>query len=92
MRAVLVFDMPDVCDEDKCPLCYDGAICAYTGRRIIEGWGKPNSCPLRPLPKVKTREEEKAKDPLNEDLFYDDFIRGWNDCIDAITGDADADS
>lgn len=87
MRAVLVFDMPDVCDEDKCPLCYDGAICAYTGRRIIEGWGKPNSCPLRPLPSKLV--PFGYLDVGNEDGLYE---KGYNDCIDDITGDADADS
>ena len=78
MRAVLVFDMPDVCDEDKCPLCYDGAICAYTGRRIIEGWGKPNSCPLRPLPHK-----------LQADWYTDGYKEGFNACLDAITGETE---
>lgn len=77
-KALLVVDI-STCEE--CP-CYheDRAVCQAGGL-----YGKP--CPLRPLPKKKTEEEEMAKDPFNEDLFYDEYIWGWNDCLSEITGE-----
>lgn len=41
---------------------------------------------VRPLPKIKTREEEIAKDPFIDDLFYDEFILGYNTCLNEIAG------
>lgn len=90
MKAVLVFDeMPINCL--KCPLLVsnqnDDYICNVTGDDIQGIDFKQSWCPLRPLPKIKTREEEIAKDPWNDDLFYDEFILGYNACLDEITGD-----
>lgn len=41
--------------------------------------GKPDWCPLKPLPKKKEEEYWRSKLSLA-------WIRGWNDCIDVIAG------
>ena len=50
-KAILVIDMPSECNDEKCPLCYDFAMCSYLNRWIEDG--KPNDCPLKhPLKEV----------------------------------------
>lgn len=86
MKAILVIeDMPNTCYE--CPI--DGNACLFWAWVDDTKRNKSEHCPLKPLPKKKTEEEEKAKDPYNEDLFYDDYIRGYNDCLDELTGDTE---
>lgn len=41
---------------------------------------------VRPLPQKKTEEGEKRKYPFNDDLFWDLYIQGWNECLDEIIG------
>lgn len=43
--------------------------------------GKPNWCPLKPLPKEKEEEDWRSKLSLA-------WIRGWNTCISKITGES----
>lgn len=91
MKAVLAIDMPDCCNN--CP-CYDGmedrSCCNVLNEDMrFASYGRLGNCPLRPMPKKKTEEEEMAKDPFNEDLFYDEYIWGWNACLDAITGETE---
>lgn len=80
MKAVLVIDMPNECDE--CPL-QDGEKCYARQDWIstISNW----KCPLKPLPQKKV---------LDEELFMTGNFRlvnarftGWNDCIDEILGE-----
>ena len=85
MKAVIVIDVDDNIKLDRTYIAYD----LYDGDNMdviskVIGYGY---APLRPLPKKKTEEEEMAKDPFNEDLFYDEYIWGWNACLDAITGE-----
>ena len=44
---------------------------------------------FKPMPQKKSEEEERAKFPFNEDLFYDNYIEGWNACIDEILGETE---
>lgn len=78
MKAVLVVDMP----ED-----YMGSVIDVKlyGKEKVTHEQYVNM--LRPLPKPKTREEEIVIDQFIEDLFYDDYIRGWNACLDEIMGE-----
>lgn len=93
MKATLVIDMPDGVSLDEwyaVTVVVDRLIA--TEEELKQGIPFDESkvfkfVPLRPLPKKKTEEEEKAKDPFNEDLFYDEYIWGWNACLDAITGE-----
>lgn len=73
MKAVLVIDMPTECNDEKCPICYDYAMCSYLNRWIEDG--KPNDCPLKPLPHSKQMENR---------WFSDDYSKGWNDCLEEI--------
>ena len=95
MKAVLVIDMPDGVSLDE---WYAVKVTVdrlkATEEELMQGIPFDESktfkfVPLRPLPKAKTREEEIAKDPFNEDLFYDDYINGWNACLEKITGETE---
>ena len=80
MKAVLVIDMPNNCEE--CEITYfqghgESSIC-YSG-----DWSKrPSWCPLRPLP-----EKKNEVDIYGFDLVKNRYAIGWNDCIDAIIGE-----
>lgn len=82
MKAILVIDMPDSCEE--CKIIYlqghgESSICDSGD------WSKrPSWCPLRPLPKKKT-----IKNPIWSDRSYDDFDKGYNACIDEIMGETE---
>lgn len=86
MKAILVLEMPESCE--CCPFCKGWNVCKimkylkgekimsiYTlDRQIFEG-GKPDWCPLKPMP-------ERANHPDCCDNGR--FDAGWNDCLDAI--------
>ena len=83
MEAILVFDMPTTCTD--CP-CYDyiHGVCANTHKdcelRIQE---KPAWCPARPLP------SKMIPEMVMGNKFAEGCVHGWNDCIDAITGETE---
>jgi len=79
MKAILVVDIDDDIRN------YGVTVYHYPSRRFVYSM----DANLKPLPKKKTEEEEMAKDPFNEDLFYDEYIWGWNACLDAITGETE---
>lgn len=87
MKAILVIDMPNECME--CPLRFkDGDTddwfrfrCHISEDQINKGERLEN-CPLRPIPK-------KIEAPEIYELWNTDnneYIKGWNDCIDEILG------
>ena len=87
MKAILVIDMPNNCEE--CNIIY---FQGHGERSTCDSgdWSKrPSWCPLRPLPKKKaphfdpndsTYDEERERSIMNE-------IDGYNRCIDEITGE-----
>lgn len=77
MKAILVIDMPDICY--KCP-CYDheGGICQATSNWKTD---REDGCPLKPLP------EKMILEMVLGNEFAVGCVRGWNDCIDEITGE-----
>ena len=96
MKAVLVIDeMPKECylcqfaycdnrvtyqtEEWFCTALSDTNITNVVNADKSEKQIKDN-CPLRPLPKKKT--------PSGSDLF-NDYVNGWNDCVDEITGETE---
>ena len=96
MKVVIVKEIEEMPkDCDSCPFQDFDRNCGILGEyTMLNEWvedapyyslKEKGDCPLKPLPKAKTRDEEVAKDPFNEDLFYDDYIRGWNDCLKEIT-------
>lgn len=87
MKAIVVIDeLPKSCYE--CPLSHSEAgffgdicdsVCTVLDRTNIvfmDGMGKPNWCPLKPLPK-------KRLDGLSL------VATGWNECLEAITGETE---
>lgn len=84
MKAILVIDMPKRCDDEQCPICYDSAMCSYLGRWMGNETERPADCPLRPLPSKLV--PFGYLDAGNEDGLYE---KGYNDCIDEITGETE---
>ena len=79
MKAFLVIDMPNNCDE--CPLNshteYDFDVCWVT-----QGKG---GCPLKSIPKTKERiDGEQFREWECEDHYKNGYANGWNDCLEEI--------
>lgn len=73
-KAVLLIDMPENCYQ--CNFCTEGDECLAVGRESIDVdvlKGKPNWCPLEPLPGLMPPE--------------DMFNNGWNAFRFAIGGE-----
>lgn len=88
MKAILVIDMPDSCM--KCPLKAwddeDDWIGCHLNVRQTGTWSeqkadKPLWCPLKPLPKKKTKNKQFS---LEYAIMW---CRGYNKCIDEILGE-----
>lgn len=90
MKAVIVIDMPEKCDE--CPVRHMGLAYCTVGKFSTSHFasGKPvdathrhPKCPARPLPLKMSpptyRDYDKYKDAVQ-------YYAGWNDCIDKIIG------
>lgn len=97
MRALLVIDMPEGCG--KCRLADFGECRGSKSYIHMPIKGRPKECPLRPLP-CKKYMRQMPSDVLEKDKRKRDFIihkvdvdnsyaEGWNDCIDAITGETE---
>ena len=90
MKAVLVLEMPTVCDECQLygkPHGRDHGGCNVFNY-ITFGDTKPEWCPLRPLPQEKKHSE--VIDP-HEKGYEDEYdyweIEGWNNCLKEIDMD-----
>lgn len=82
-KAVLVMDMPECCAD--CPCSFFemenpklNLICGPAGEDA-NNVGKPDWCPLHPMPEKTDRRKAKTETVGN-------WIDGWNACIDAIGG------
>ena len=72
MKAILVIDKPDSCEE--CPLhSYSNLELVCTPMR--KG-ASDVVCPLRPMP-MKVRTDE-------DDIEVDSYWTGWNECIEGL--------
>lgn len=93
-KSVLILDTPETCvDCQFCCEFHEGtkACCSITDNDkdktlmkeidCEDGYcqGKPNWCPLKPLP-----DKDDFDDPNDE--YYTGCRDGWNDCLDEITG------
>lgn len=87
-RSVLVIDTPKTC-ADCIMLCvkYCEYQCLANDKLIKKATGKPDWCPLKPLP-----ERKEYIVPIDNVESQKDIIAvGWNACIDEITGGGDSD-
>lgn len=77
MKAILVIDMPNNCEE--CKIIY----LQGHGESICDSvdWSKrPSWCPLRPLPSFRVVDLNDTRDVVM-------FCHGWNTCLAEITGE-----
>ena len=89
-KSVLIIPTPKTCVRCLAQMggyCFaskrDDAQVAETAEEL-EKIGKPEWCPLRPLPQMREPNEEW----LNE-YHRDEFADGWNACLKAITGETE---
>lgn len=102
MKAILVIDeFPKSCYE--CPLTHSEAgffgdicdsVCTVLDRTNIvfmDGMGKPDWCPLKPLPiKNKYKHDSMATVDYENDITLADYQNfGRNACLDEITGETE---
>ena len=92
MKAVLVIDeMPTECIECQfCRILADDkpteTRCILTAKRNEDGVNtRAEWCPLRPLPQKK----ETRNDIQYRGLAEEYRKEGWNECLDAITGETE---
>lgn len=83
MKAILVIDMPNNCEE--CPCFYDWLHCQAKDGLCVLGDERPEGCPLKPMPQKQT---------LAEGLFDEEgqivmraYFNGYNACIEEIEDD-----
>lgn len=101
-KSVLVIDTPENCldcrfcyesdegveaccsisDDDKDASLMKKIDCEYGYCQ-----GKPDWCPLKPLPEKKSTTAPVSNYEVQKNLF----AAGWNNCIDKITGGGDSD-
>lgn len=80
-KAVLIVDMPDSCGE--CVLkslgLFDNSFCKVTKEFVGDTNIRPNSCPLKELPKFHSTEHVDYAHEASE-------INGWNKCLEKLLG------
>ena len=74
MKAILVIDMPNECDECPCLNRNLWQCQADIKRRSSDE--RPDWCPLKLMP-MKVRTDE-------DDIEVDSYWQGWNDCIEGL--------
>lgn len=86
MKAILVIDMPNNCEE--CKIIY----LQGHGESICDSgdWSKrPSWCPLKPLPEKKELANYLPFEDYSQQIRLMDFVNGWNACIEEITGETE---
>ena len=91
MKAILVIDMPSVCDECRLHLESSGGqyrrFCVAKNE-ISVGKKKPKWCPLKPLPpKLDANDWHRMFSGLFSEREAKGY--GWNACLDEITGETE---
>ena len=80
MKAILVIDIPHMCNE--CPLCHHDNECDIIGT-VTDDDSVDLRCPLKPMPE----KENTAFNGYNSYIMH--YEEGWNDCIGTILGEFD---
>lgn len=92
-KSILVIDTPKKCEECQ---FFDGDCCYATGEkkwegtsyRAVDNWEtREDWCPLKPMPNKRYIKEIgwNCTEYLTESLFE----RGWNACLEKITGETE---
>lgn len=80
MKAVLIIDMPSTCS-----MCWQSIYCDVYKSEMMKFKGMNErlpDCPLKPLPERKGKYADLRQ--YDTDFHYG---MGWNDCLNAITGE-----
>ena len=84
MKAILVIDMPNRCEE--CP-CF--SITTYCGVRNEVPtdfiYSKPTWCPLKPMPSKRISAVEWLNGIKTHEIS--EYDKGWNDCVEMLEGE-----
>ena len=86
MKAILVIDMPNSCEE--CPCCY-GFTCSPLDREMgiwMIKHGKLIDCPLKPMPNKKEENDDGTHFSWHSNDWWN---AGWNACLEEITGETE---
>ena len=81
MKSIMVINTPIRCDDCPCghESCYVGIWCKLL-KTNLPHYGKPDNCPLKPVPDKYEIDKSKCSD-----RFYEfEFEEGYNSCIDDI--------
>ena len=77
MKAILVIDLPESCEE--CPFCDDFYYCIPEKAKgyvaFTEKSGRQEWCPLKPIP---NRITERGK------WISEEYQKGWNACVEVL--------
>ena len=90
MKAILVIDMPDCCNN--CP-CYDGmedrSCCNVLDEDMcFASLGRLGNCPLKPMPKKKLVLEHRIGNQIVNRYELTE-AKGYNNCLDEILGETE---
>lgn len=93
MKAILIVDMPNDCDE--CPLNSNGYCDVLQEDALLNEWvedapyyslKEKGDCPLKPMPK-KMLALVRIQNGNIINIQETSFANGWNVCLDEITGE-----
>lgn len=93
-KGIIVVNIPKKCND--CPIRHPGiAKCLVTGKstshtekgRPMNERKRPSWCPIRPMPDRKPHSMLAPSPMLEKEGYYLPYDRGWNDCLDKVTGD-----
>ena len=92
MKAILIVDMPNSCEE--CKLKYlDTGDDVYWGCNVerciwdnceIEHNERAYDCPLKPMPEKKELANYLPFEDYPQQIRFMDFVNGWNTCIEEM--------
>ena len=85
-KGIIVMDISEKCED--CPCCHTDNYdfyCKYNGRHV--DWdGKPDWCPIHPLPDRKPPSPYAPSPMLEKAGYFTPYDKGWNDCIEKMGG------
>lgn len=90
MKAILVIDKPESCTSCMLGIYNKRWFCLATNEdiNITDRYNIPKSCPLKPIPNIKTEEAIKLANMINPKATFQEFADGWNACLKEIENES----